>query len=139
MRSPFFVLFVIVLILISCQKNPKKSQEFAQLERILKLHDEVMPEMGNISRLIDALERDFQSDSTQIALNAAVAELKSANSAMIQWMIDFSETFTTDEITGKIMISMDKQSILDSYEVSALSLKEKILSAIKQANAVMNE
>jgi hypothetical protein len=92
-----------------------------------------MPEMGTISGLIGQLEPAFVADSTLVNYAAAVEDLKMANGAMMQWMMDFSEDFTTDEIMGKTMIDSEKQNLLDRYEESANGLKLKILGAIEQA------
>jgi len=51
---------------------------------------------------------------------------------MMQWMMDFSEDFTTDEIMGKTMIDKEKQNLLDRYEESANRLKLQMLGAIEQ-------
>lgn len=131
------VLFSLVL-LFSCQHNPKESEKYAQMERILAIHDEVMPEMGAISGLINQLEPKFLADSTLVVYKVVVEELKQANGAMMQWMMDFSEDFTTDEIMGKTKIDKTKQTDLDRYEVSAIRLKEQMLGAIEKAKNLSN-
>ncbi len=131
------VLFSLVL-LFSCQHNPKESEKYAQMERILAIHDEVMPEMGAISGLINQLEPKFLADSTLVVYGVVVEELKQANGAMMQWMMDFSEDFTTDEIMGKTKIDKTKQTDLDRYEVSAIRLKEQMLGAIEKAKNLSN-
>lgn len=131
------VLFSLVL-LFSCQHNPKESEKYAQMERILAIHDEVMPEMGAISGLINQLEPKFLADSTLVVYGVVVEELKQANGAMMQWMMDFSEDFTTDEIMGKTKIDETKQTDLDRYEVSIIRLKEQMLGAIEKAKNLSN-
>ena len=131
------VLFSLVL-LFSCQHNPKESEKYAQMERILAIHDEVMPEMGAISGLINQLEPKFLADSTLVVYKVVVEELKQANGAMMQWMMDFSEDFTTDEIMGKTKIDETKQTDLDRYEVSIIRLKEQMLGAIEKAKNLSN-
>jgi isochorismate hydrolase len=98
-----------------------------------------MPEMSTISRLISALESATQADSTQVVLGESVEELKEANQAMMQWMMDFSEAFTTAEIMGKELIPQEKQSLLTQYEASATALKQKMLGAIKRADVLERE
>jgi hypothetical protein len=120
------------LTFFSCQENPKETAEYAQMERILAVHDEVMPEMGTISGLISQLEPLFTADSTLVQYGSAVEDLKMANGAMMQWMMDFSEDFTTDEIMGKTMIDKEKQNLLDRYEESANRLKLQMLGALEQ-------
>ncbi len=131
------VLFSLVL-LFSCQLNPKESEKYVQMERILALHDEVMPEMGAISGLINQLESKYLADSTLVVHGVVVEELKQANGAMMQWMMDFSEDFTTDEIMGKTEIDETKQTDLDRYEASAIRLKEQMLGAIEKAKNLNN-
>lgn len=131
-----FILLSLALFL-SCQQNPKDSEKYAQIERILAIHDEVMPEMGTISGLISQIEPIYVADSTKVSFAKATQELKQANGAMMQWMMDFSEDFTTDEIMGKTKIDQDKQSDLDRYEDSANRLKNQMLSAIKNAENLL--
>ncbi len=107
------------------------------MSRILAIHDEVMPEMGTISGLIGQLEPKFLADSTLVNYGTSVEELKQANGAMMQWMMDFSEEFTTDEIMGKTHIDGQKQELLDRYEDSANRLKDQMLGAIDRAQEVL--
>ena len=132
MRRLLILLISFTFTFFSCQENPKETSEYAQMERILALHDEVMPEMGTISGLIGQLEPLFTADSTLVQYGSAVEDLKMANGAMMQWMMDFSEDFTTDEIMGKTMIDKEKQNLLDRYEESANRLKLQMLGAIEQ-------
>lgn len=127
-----------VVFFISCQQNPKDSEKYVQMERILAIHDEVMPEMGTISGLISQLEPRFLADSTLVTYGTAVDELKQANGAMMQWMMDFSEEFTTDEIMGKTLIQDEKQALLDRYEASANRLKDQMLGSIEKAQGLLN-
>ena len=139
MRDYVILLLLSACTLFSCNEDPKNTQQYAQMERILNLHDEVMPEMSTISRLISALESATQADSTQLVLGESVEELKEANQAMMQWMMDFSEAFTTAEIMGKELIPQEKQSLLTQYEASATALKQKMLGAIKRADVLERE
>lgn len=139
MRNYLILGLLSAFTLISCNEDPKNTQQHAQMERILNLHDEVMPEMSTISRLISALESATQADSTQVVLGESVEELKEANQAMMQWMMDFSEAFTTEEIMGKELIPQEKQSLLTQYEASATALKQTMLGAIKRADALERE
>lgn len=139
MRDYVILLLLCACTLFSCNEDPKNTQQYAQMERILNLHDEVMPEMSTISRLISALESATQADSTQVVLGESVEELKEANQAMMQWMMDFSEAFTTAEIMGKELIPQEKQSLLTQYEASATALKQKMLGAIKRADSLKSD
>ena len=139
MRPFVFTILASVFSIISCQEDPKKTAEYAQMQRILSLHDEVMPEMSTISKQITALESVFEMDSTQMALGESIEELKGANQAMMRWMMDFSEVFSTEEIMGKEMISSDKRSLLEVYESSALALKKKMLGAIERADSLKSD
>ncbi len=139
MRPFLFAILASVFSIISCQEDPKNTAEYAQMQRILSLHDEVMPEMSTISKQITALESVFHMDSTQMAVGESIEELKGANQAMMQWMMDFSEVFSTEEIMGKEIISSDKRSLLEDYESSALALKKKMLGAIERADSLKSD
>jgi len=131
------LIFLSLALFLSCQENPKDSEKYAQMERILAIHDEVMPEMGTISGLISQIEPMYAADSSKVSFAKATQELKQANGAMMQWMMDFSEDFTTDEIMGKTKIDQAKQADLDRYEDSANRLKNQMLSAIKNAENLL--
>jgi len=131
------LIFLSLALFLSCQENPKDSEKYAQMERILAIHDEVMPEMGTISGLISQIEPMYAADSTKVSFAKATEQLKEANGAMMQWMMDFSEDFTTDEIMGKTKIDQAKQSDLDRYEDSANRLKNQMHSAIKNAENLL--
>ena len=139
MRRLLILLISFTFTFFSCQENPKDTSEYAQMERILALHDEVMPEMGTISGLMGQLEPIFTADSTLVQYGSAVEDLKMANGAMMQWMMDFSEDFTTDEIMGKTMIDKEKQNLLDRYEESANRLKLQMLGALEQGQNLAND
>ena len=139
MRHSLVFFICVTLTFFSCQENPKNTTEYAQMERILALHDEVMPEMGTISGLIGQLEPLFESDSTLVNYGMAVEDLKGANGAMMQWMMDFSEDFTTDEIMGKTMIDAEKQNLLDRYEESANRLKSQMIRAIELGQGLIQK
>ena len=68
-----------------------------------------------------------------------VEDLKGANGAMMQWMMDFSEDFTTDEIMGKTMIDAEKQNLLDRYEESANGLKSQMIRAIELGQGLIQK
>lgn len=131
------LIFLSLALFLSCQENPKDSEKYAQMERILAIHDEVMPEMGTISGLISQIEPMYAADSSKVSYAKATEQLKQANGAMMQWMMDFSEDFTTDEIMGKTKIDQAKQADLDRYEDSANRLKNQMLSAIKNAENLL--
>lgn len=139
MRHSLVFFICVILTFFSCQENPKNTPEYAQMERILALHDEVMPEMGTISGLIGQLEPLFESDSTLVNYGMTVEDLKGANGAMMQWMMDFSEDFTTDEIMGKTMIDAEKQNLLDRYEESANRLKSQMIRAIELGQGLIQK
>jgi hypothetical protein len=131
------LIFLSLALFLSCQENPKDSEKYAQMERILAIHDEVMPEMGTISGLISQIEPMYAADSSKVSYAKATEQLKQANGAMMQWMMDFSEDFTTDEIMGKTKIDQAKQADLDRYEDSANRLKNQMHSAINNAENLL--
>ena len=82
---------------VDTQKSETAPIEPFSMEGVMAIHDEVMPKMGEISMLIDALKEhaDKNPDSPQAN---AMRKLQESHKAMMDWMREFGDAFTSDEI-----------------------------------------
>ncbi|BDD10632.1 hypothetical protein FUAX_30640 [Fulvitalea axinellae] len=113
------------------EKAEEKRSLPALKKRILEIHDEVMPRMGELNALKTKLKTKIDSlntlgDSTSnvaLRLRAGVVEIDSADAAMWKWMHGFDGGFK-----GKT--PEDTYAYYLKEEVSVDSMKMKILRAI---------
>ncbi len=112
----YFVL-ITGLLLGGCAQQPN-SKEGTQksetavitqysMEGVLAVHDEVMPKMGEISMLIDALKEQADKNPDSPQANS-MRKLQESHKAMMDWMHDFGDTFTSDEILKGEALSEEK-------------------------------
>ena len=128
--SLFSVLF------FSCKDN-EKSQTQTQMQQVMAVHDEVMPKMSSISKLISKLDAKIQAgDSTETYIKAS-QDLKDANKAMFDWMKGFSDRFDREEIMNGKALSAEKQKFLDEEEAKVKALRDQMNSSISNAEAIL--
>lgn len=128
--SLFSVLF------FSC-KDHEKSQTSTQMQQVMAVHDEVMPKMSSISKLISQLDAKIQAgDSTETYIKAS-QDLKDANKAMFDWMKGFSDRFDREEIMNGKALSAEKQKFLDEEEAKVKALRDQMNSSISNAEAIL--
>jgi len=103
---------------VSC-KDEKKETPISenQMEKVMAIHDEVMPKMGKIGRL--------------------VGQLKPMVDTMMNWMKDFGDRFDSEEIIEGKVLTEEKQEWLNEEEEKVTIVKEKINSSIEKAEALL--
>ena len=72
------VLILCLMVIFSCKDKGKEGEATSQMEQVMIIHDEVMPEMSTIKRLQKKL-RTLPQDSTQLEM---ITELKKAGDAV---------------------------------------------------------
>ncbi|GAA0871127.1 hypothetical protein GCM10009117_02720 [Gangjinia marincola] len=133
-------LLLIVLICLGCvdEKKPEKDtaaektesspNEISQMQRVVNIHDELMPKMGSIGMLSSQLK---MKDSIQY--QEQIAQLEYSHDAMMEWMKDFGTKFNSDEIMKGAELSQEKQVMLDIEEEEVLELQILMNSSIEAA------
>lgn len=127
--------YALVIIIISCKKQEQGAQ--TQMQRVISIHDEVMPKMGEIGRLISALQ--MQQDSTDRPLQYQIAkdDLEIAHNYMMDWMKGFGQRFDSDEILKGKKLSKEKEVWLNEEEKKVNIMKEMIYSSIEGAKLLL--
>ncbi|MBO0590828.1 hypothetical protein I2486_05345 [Cellulophaga sp. E16_2] len=127
---------IAISLAISCKDTDKKEIP-SQMDQVMAVHDEVMPKMSTIGRLISKIDEEMQAtDSTEVLLKAQ-ADLKTANSAMMAWMKGFGNRFESDEIMKGKALSKEKQRFLNEEEKKVIALRDQMNSSIENAEALL--
>lgn len=132
----YLLTFCFALSITSC-KDLKKNEESTQMEKVMAVHDEVMPKMGVISSLAGKLKVKVDTTAAGKEYEQAMRDLQKANKSMMDWMQSFGNRFDSDEITDGKELTEQKQKWLDEEEVKVEALKEEINTSIAKAENLL--
>jgi len=137
MQTPIISIFSISLLIIftfsACQFG--KSEQEVLYAEVMKIHDDVMPEMGTIHRLkkrLKAIDTTVVKFPSYPIILDHLTSLDKADEAMMSWMDEFDNpTEDTDKATAltylnkeKIRISEVRDQMKESIESAKQILKE---------------
>ena len=125
---------------IGCKEAEKKQEEAkepTQMERVVAIHDEVMPKMGMIGKLMTQLEPKIDSTETGMKHQKAKEALQDAHDTMMQWMQGFGDRFDSDEVLYGKELTPEKQRWLDEEEVKVKVMRDKVIGSIENAEALL--
>jgi hypothetical protein len=108
------------------------------MEKVIAVHDSVMPKMGRIGQLIGELEPFADSTVTGMPYLKAIQDLKDANKGMMEWMQGFGERFDQAEIQEGKALSAQKSAWLDEEMVKVKEMAEAMSTSISQAESLLN-
>jgi len=140
--SFIFLSLCLSVLTISCNQISKEEQEFDVLmQKVIDVHDEVMPKMGEMSSLIKDLEPKIDTTITGKSHAKAQKELKDSYDFMMDWMSDFSNKFPQEEeITADNMEKFTaKMKMLQEEEKEVNKLKVQINSSIDNAKKLLQK
>mgnify|MGYP003147511703 CR=1 FL=1 len=138
MKKLFSILICTVLLLsFSCKEKKKAPDGSTQMKKVMAIHDEVMPKMGSIGKLVGELKPKVDSTETGKQYEVAMKDLQAANTAMMDWMKEFGDRFDHEEILEGKELSAEKQQWLDEEEEKVKVVKEKINGSIARAKALL--
>ncbi len=134
-KLALLVVFTLAIFAFSCNSK----QDTTQMKTVMAVHDEVMPEMGKMGRLVGELSS--KEDSTEIGLKykAARKDLQEAHKSMMDWMQNFGSRFTADEILNGKELTKEKQLWLNEEEEKIENLREQINGSIKTAEELLKK
>ena len=127
-----------VIFLVSCGEKKKEAKD-ELYDKIMAVHDEVMPKMGDIMKLkkqlqekIDELSSETEIDSAKIdELEQAIADLENSHEEMMGWMRQFNNDFegmVNEEIMKYLDGQMDKIEKVGQVTNAALKNAEEKLA-----------
>lgn len=138
MRIKYAALITLILVnFISCKEKEKKSESLTQMKEVMAIHDEVMPKMGTISKLVAELKPKVDSTEAGISYDIAMKDLQAAHKSMMDWMKGFGDRFTSDEILNGAELTEQKQEWLNEEEEKVKALKIQINSSIENAEKLL--
>ncbi len=136
-------LLAIVLLIanISSCKDEKKAANASndQMKKVMAIHDEIMPEMSSIGKMVGELSS--KEDSTEMGqqYKAARHDLQDAHKVMMDWMQGFGNRFDSDEILNGKELSEEKQIWLNKEEEKIKALRKQIYSSIENAKKLLDQ
>ncbi|WP_299170950.1 hypothetical protein [uncultured Allomuricauda sp.] len=140
MKKALSILTTFVLVLsYSCKEQKKMEEGPTQMEEVMAVHDEVMPKMGKLGKLVGELKSKVDTTALGQEYESAMKELQEANNSMMEWMMNFGNRFDSDEILDGKELTEEKQQWLNEEEVKVEALREQINSSIAKAEALLSE
>ncbi|MFP2995649.1 hypothetical protein ABN763_07045 [Spongiivirga sp. MCCC 1A20706] len=124
----------------SCKNKTEQSdttKEPTQMQRVMAVHDEVMPKMGEIGNLINNLKEKQDSTNTQ-AYEKAIEDLQNGHDAMMTWMQDFGERFDYEESMKGKPLTEQKKEWLNEEEEKVKIMRDKVINSIKNAEQLLD-
>lgn len=134
------LLALVMTSITSCKEEKKEAPVVSneQMKLVMDIHDEVMPKMSTIGRMVGKL-KDIE-DSTEIGMQykGARIDLQDAHKAMMDWMKGFGKRFDSEEILKGKALTEQKQIWLDEEEVKVKALRDQINSSIAKAEQLLD-
>ena len=134
------ILLMIAMAMTAFVTSCKEENDSKQMNQVMAVHDEVMPKMGQLGKLVGEL-KEKENDSTDIgkSYKEARMELQDANQTMMDWMQNFGKRFTPDEILNGAALSDQKKQWLNEEEEKAKAMRDKVNSSIANAENVLGK
>jgi hypothetical protein len=131
------LLLILPMLLGSCKTKEKDENKASQMQEVMAIHDEVMPKMGTISKLVAELKPMADSTSTGAEYQKAMRDLQGAHTSMMDWMKGFGDRFDSDEILNGKELTAQKQLWLNEEEEKVKALREEINRSIANAENLL--
>ncbi|NNE03894.1 MAG: hypothetical protein HKN52_12120 [Eudoraea sp.] len=138
MRNKFVLFLAVSTLFLGC-KDQNNTTGLSQMEEVMAIHDEVMPKMSTIAKLVGELKSEVDSTDQGLKRAAAMEDLQDSHKAMMDWMQGFGKRFTSDEILNGAPLTAEKQEWLDEEEEKVIALKKQILESIEEAQELLDQ
>jgi hypothetical protein len=137
MNSLKYGLLAVLSLLVFQACKEKETKTLSQMKEVMAVHDEVMPKMGTIGKLVAELKPKVDSTETGMAYDKAMKDLQEAHKSMMDWMKGFGDRFTSDEILNGAALTPQKQEWLNEEEKKVRALKLQINTSIENAEKLL--
>ncbi|WP_167598232.1 hypothetical protein [Leeuwenhoekiella sp. ZYFB001] len=108
--------------LISCDENAEQRDQYnALFTEVIDLHDELMPKMSELTNLEEQLE---SQDSLGQADQQILENLKKADSRMMDWMHDFTDTYVKDRTPVAKMTAQELEQGIEGLQGELQEVKD---------------
>jgi hypothetical protein len=132
------LILALSLFSLGC-KDQNKTSGASQMQEVMSIHDEVMPKMSTIAKLVGELKSKVDSTDQGLKYASAMEDLQDSHKAMMDWMQGFGTRFTSDEILNGAPLTEEKQEWLDEEEEKVTALKKQILESIEAAQDMLDQ
>lgn len=139
MKKYFSLLLLVLITLAACKEKKSESEETSQMDTVMAIHDEVMPKMGKLGKLVGKLKPKIDSTEVGQKYDAAMKDLQASHEAMMTWMHDFGERFEHDEIMNGKKLTPQKKEWLNEEEEKVKVLRNQINTSIEKAESLLNK
>ena len=126
------------LFIASCKEAPS-APKTSMMKQVMKIHDDLMPKMGEMGMLIKELDAKADTTATGRKYEVAKQKLKNGYDGMMSWMQDFGGQFTTDEIIRGKELTPSKMKLLNKELLEVKDLEKLMLSGISEAKALLSK
>ncbi len=137
MKKALYIFTVVTFLVFTACKESKTTQEPSKMEHVMSIHDEVMPKMGTLGKLVGQLKPMADSLGAESVEAKAMKDLQEANKSMMDWMQGFGDRFDADEIMNGKELSDEKKAWLNEEEEKVQQVKENINSSIESAEKIL--
>lgn len=137
MKKILYTLTIATFLTFVACKETKKAEEPSKMEHVMSIHDEVMPKMGTLGKLVGQLKPMADSLGAESVEAKAMKDLQEANKSMMDWMQGFGDRFDADEIMNGKELSDEKKAWLNEEEEKVQQVKENINSSIERAEEIL--
>ena len=125
--------------LVSCDENAELRDQYnALFTEAIDLHDELMPKMSNLSEFQEQLEAE---DSLNQADQVILSNLKAADTRMMDWMHDFTDTYVKDRTPVAKMTAQELEQAIKGLQVELQEVKDLrdfTLKSLEKAATTLN-
>jgi len=139
MKKLLYTLILATFLIFTSCKETKKAKEPSKMENVMSIHDEVMPKMGTLGKLVGQLKPMADSLGVESAEAKAMTDLQEANRSMMDWMQGFGDRFDADEIMNGKELTDEKKEWLKEEEEKVQQVKENINSSIERAEEILSK
>ena len=139
MKKLFTLLTIAGLLSITSCKDSKKVDEPSRMEQVMDIHDEVMPKMGTLGKLVGQLKPMADSLGPESIEAKVMKDLQEANKSMMDWMQGFGNRFDSEEIMSGKELSVEKKKWLKEEEEKVKKVKENINASIERAEEILKK
>lgn len=108
------------------------------MKEVLAVHDEAMPKLGALGKLVGELKPMADSLGVESAEAKAMKDLQQANKDMMDWMQGFGNRFDPDEIMNGKELSDEKQKWLEEEAEKINKIKADLTSSMAKAEEILN-
>ena len=141
LKTPFYTLIALLsvgLLSLGC-KGETPPSESNKMAEVIAVHDEVMPKMSEIGKLVAQLKPMADSSETGLPYLKAMRDLQDAHAAMMDWMKGFGDRFDYEEVMEGKPLSPEKIAILKDEEVKVKAMRDLVLQSINSAEKILDE